>query len=532
MRDWWAHAAVSCAMAVQGKRAHDHLLAQARDPAAAQATALQSILTALAHTEQAQRFNLKQIRDAHAFRQAVPIQDYEDIRPAIERQIAIGALAFAPTKPLMYARTSGTTGAPKYIPVTAQVLAQMRRAQRAMAYAQHRAVQPYAGGIVGLVGTQREETLPDGTPAGAATGLIYETMPRFMRSKYLIPQDVFTLSDYPSKYAAIARHAACSPHVSVIATANPSSVLRLMSVLRDQLDDIATHAEPARAAQLKALARQRETVTLADLWPGLRMVNTWLGGGCAVAAEAVRAQLPAGAMMIDAGYVASEVRGTIVMDVARNLALPLLDDVFFEFVSVADWESGERDTLLLHELEEGAAYHVVVTTAAGLLRYHMNDVLRVTGRISQTPTLQFVRKGRGVTNITGEKLSEDQVQSAMAALPVVPPFFIVLADAQRSAYRAYIDTDTPADDLALRLDAQLRLVNVEYDAKRASGRLGPLSVIRLNRMAADAYHRHCVDFKKQREAQAKVLALQTAQEFDFDFTPYEQPDARHAPAHR
>jgi hypothetical protein len=174
----------------------------------------------------------------------------------------------------------------------------------------------------------------------------------------------------------------------------------------------------------------------------------------------------------------------------------------------------------------------VVTTAAGLLRYHMNDVLRVTGRIGKTPTLQFVRKGRGVTNITGEKLSEDQVLSAMAALPLPPPFFIVLADAQRGAYRAYVETDGDASELAARIEAHLRRVNLEYDAKRASGRLAPLSVIRLNRAAADAYHRHCVEHKKQREAQAKVLALQSAQEFDFDFSPFEHNDARGPSAHR
>jgi hypothetical protein len=53
-------------------------------------------------------------------------------------------------------------------------------------------------------------------------------------------------------------------------------------------------------------------------------------------------------------------------------------------------------------------------------------------------------------------------------------------------------------------------------------------VICISANAADAYHRHCVDNKKQREAQAKVLALQTTEEFDFDFGPYIVSDASHA----
>ncbi len=172
---------------------------------------------------------------------------------------------------------------------------------------------------------------------------------------------------------------------------------------------------------------------------------TWLGGGCSVAAEAVRQKLPPAARMIDAGYVASEVHGTVVVDAERNLALPLLESVFFEFVPVEDWNAGQRDTLLLHELERGRDYHIVVTTLGGLVRYHMNDVVRVTGKVGATPTLAFVRKGRGVTNITGEKLAEDQVNLAVAGLARRGrPAHAVLRFHRRcrrgAATRAYIET--------------------------------------------------------------------------------------------
>jgi hypothetical protein len=258
----------------------------------------------------------------------------------------------------------------------------------------------------------------------------------------------------------------------------------------------------------------------------LRTVITWLGGGCAIAAAAVREQLPDGAVMVDAGYVASEVRGTVVVDIKNNLALPMLGDVFFEFVPAAKWEVGERGTVLLHELEVGADYHIIITTIAGLLRYHMNDVVRVSGRIGRAPTLQFVRKGRGVTNITGEKLSEDQIHAAMALLPTPPLFYIVLADASRSVYRAYIELEGDAGDIAVALDASLCRSNLEYDAKRMSERLAPIEVSLLRAGAANAYHRHIVEKKNQREAQAKVLALQTTEECDFDFRPFELTHAR------
>lgn len=532
LSDLLANAAFAIAMETLGRRAHDRLLAQAQDPQAAQEAALRAILAANAATEQGQRLGLAQIPSIDAYRKAVPIHDYEDIRDQVSRQIETGAPILAPEAPIMYARTSGTTGAAKYIPVTSALLKQTRQSQRAMAYAQHKALRAFRGKVVGLGGASSEEILVDGTPAGAATGLIYQTMPRFMRAKYVLPSEIFGIADYSEKYLAIARLAACEPDVSVIATANPSTVLRLMEVIRANIADISSHASPARARDLGLLAAKDGDLTLADIWPRLRAVVTWLGGGCAIAAAAIRDQLPPAAVMVDAGYVASEVRGTIVMDIKNNLALPMLGDVFFEFVPAAAWEAGDRKTMLLHELEAGVDYHVIITTIAGLLRYHMNDVVRVSGRIGSTPTLQFMRKGRGVTNITGEKLSEDQVHAAMAALPSPPLFYIVLADARRSIYRAYIEATGDPAAIAATIDAHLSRSSLEYDAKRASGRLAPLEVVLLRPGAANAYHHHIVEKKKQREAQAKVLALQTIEECDFDFTPFELTHARLASSDR
>ena len=55
-----------------------------------------------------------------------------------------------------------------------------------------------------------------------------------------------------------------------------------------------------------------------------------------------------------------------------------------------------------------------------------------------------MRKGRGVTNITGEKLAEDQVNLAMAGLlpeaGLRTPFYVLVADAAAAGYTAYIET--------------------------------------------------------------------------------------------
>jgi hypothetical protein len=261
---------------------------------------------------------------------------------------------------------------------------------------------------------------------------------------------------------------------------------------------------------------------------------TWLGAGCTTAAAHIRALLPGDVRMIDAGYVASEVRGTVVVDAERNLALPLLEDVFFEFAPDEAWNAGDRNTLLLHELEQGPTYRVLVTTLGGLVRYDMKDIVRVTGFVGRTPALEFVRKGRGITNITGEKIAENQINCAMAevaaAAGVRVPFYVVLADAAAARYCAYVEGDAEARlvvDLAAALDAKLAALNIEYGAKRASGRLHPLRVVALRSGASRAYREHHVR-KGQRESQFKVLTLRDAAEIDFDFLRYASGDSADA----
>jgi hypothetical protein len=237
------------------------------------------------------------------------------------------------------------------------------------------------------------------------------------------------------------------------------------------------------------------------------------------------------ARMIDFGYVASEMRGTIVVDADRDLASPLLEDVFFEFVPLESWDNGDRETLLVDELEEGQDYQVIVTTFGGLVRYPMNDVLRAGPRIENTPTLTFRRKGRGMTSLTGEKLSENQASAAMTEvslrLGVCLRFCILLADAQRRRYRAYVElAGEPCDpaSFARGLDDELSTLNIEYAAKRGSGRLQAIEVVLLAPGAGESYRRDCVA-RGQRETQLKLPCLQNEEECRFDFEAHGSADA-------
>ena len=544
-----ANAALQLAMATRGRWAHDRLLRAAQSPREAQAKTLGAILRTCATTDFGRANGFASLADPDAFRRRIPVQDYEHLRPWIERQIATGRVVLAPEPPIFYARTSGTTGQPKAIPVTRRVLRDLKRAQRAMAFVQHRDSDAFAGCLLAIGGALCEERLQDGTMAGAVSGLIYGTMPAMVRAKYVLPPAVFAIDDYELRYAIIARLAVACADITTIATANPSTILRLLDQIRRDLPGIVPEiaagecalldrlkpgaaaavrqrigASPARARALARLLADDDPVTPERLWPALGTVVTWLGGGCALAARTVAGLLPPGAQMIDFGYVASEMRGTIVIDADRDLALPLLEDVFFEFVPLEGWENGDRETLLIDELEEGRDYQVIVTTFGGLVRYPMNDVLRAGPRIENTPTLRFLRKGRGMTSLTGEKLSENQVSAALTEvsrrLGAAVRFCILLADAPRRRYRAFVEfAGEPCDPAAFArgLDDELSALNIEYAAKRGSARLRAPG-------AGESYRKDCVA-SGQRETQLKLPCLQNAEECRFDFEAHGSADA-------
>ncbi|MBS0538346.1 MAG: GH3 auxin-responsive promoter family protein [Proteobacteria bacterium] len=540
--------AFRAAMATMGRSALHRLLTAARDPRAAQVRALAGILAANATTSFGRAHGFAALRDVDTYRTAVPIRDYEALRPWIDRQIG-GEAAVTADKVLMYARTSGTTAEPKRLPVTVRTLEQMKRAQRAMAYVQHRACPMFAGRVLAVAGATREETTPDGTPAGSVTGLIYETMPWVVRRKYVVPPEVFSIENAELKFGVVLRLALQHGDLTAVSAANPSTFLRLRDYSRQHWSTLipeiadgtfraadvlppgqreavksALFRAPERARELEAKAGAGEP-TVGDLWPRLAGIMTWTGGSCALAADVVRAAVPATTRIIEAGYVASELRGTVVIDAERGLALPVLEDVFFEFVPVEDWDAGSRETLLLHELEPGRDYQVIFTTAGGLYRYWINDVLRAGPKIGDTPTLTFMRKGRGVTNITGEKLTEQQVNAAIQFVARHNghgiPFHLVLADEEKSSYLALLEIEGPAHaaTVAESLEAQLRETNIEYASKRSSGRLGAMKVALLRAGAGAAYRRACVA-RGQRDSQFKVLALQYARECSFDFSTW------------
>jgi hypothetical protein len=521
----------------------------ARRPDQAQQSVLARLIRANRDTRFGREFGFDTISGHRDFQARVPVQEFETLRPYIDEQRTTGAPALTAEPPVFYAQTSGTTSKPKHIPITPSMLAMHRDEQALFSYLQYRACPgAFAGKAFGIMGAAIEGRLDSGHIVGSVSGHLYQSLPRGIRSRFVVPPDVLAIADYDLKYLTILRLALSQPHVTYLGAPNPSTFLRLLDILNRRrdllLDSLATGrfeaidaldpqlraivarrltADPDRAAHLRSLP----ALTFANVWPEIRLVTTWTGGSCGIALESVRTTLPSDCAVMELGYQSSECRGTIALEPETAGGLPTLQHHFLEFAEQGAWDGGYRQCLTLGQLAAGRRYYVLFTTAAGLYRYFMNDLVDVTGFFHQTPILRFVQKGRGVTSLTGEKLYEAQaieaVQDGAARCGVRSSFFVLVADERASAYRLYAQLDDgfrhDADAMSRMVDERLGELNIEYHGKRASGRLGPLVASWLRGGTAEAYKQASVA-AGQREGQFKLAVLQYRTSLTFPFEDY------------
>src|SRR5690606_26621746 len=88
---------------------------------------------------------------------------------------------------------------------------------------------------------------------------------------------------------------------------------------------------------------------------------------------------------------------------------------FFEFIPLAAVDEAQPATVDLKNLQVGSEYEIVLTSDAGLYRYRLGDIVRVTGWHATAPTFQFLYRRGTLLNLVGEKTSERHTASAITS---------------------------------------------------------------------------------------------------------------------
>jgi hypothetical protein len=528
-------------LAIPGGKLYSRYDRASRDPEAAQRAVLREILELASGTVFGREHGLEAIRDYEGFCDRVPVRDYEGHRPYVERHAKGEAGVLFPGKPLMYTRTSGTTALPKLIPISPYNFERTikNRGKLWLHGLARNFPGIYAGQDFTIVSPAVEGRTEDGTPYGSLSGLIYKNIPEFVKLVHTIPYDVITIKDYDAKAYCLLRLGVPADVTSVF-TGNPATILNLAvkadlwkeSLIRDVRDgtlkpDLAVEPhirraiedrlEPCagRATQLDAIASSNELFRPAEYWPNLRLVHTWTNGNCALVVPRLEPWFAQGTPVLDFGYIASEITASDLIDPATNGSLLALLSGFYEFSPVEDEGSADRRFLMAHEVEVGARYTIYVTTFSGLYRYDMNDIVEIVGQHNRAPILRFLYKGKGVTSIQGEKVSEAQFIEAVGAaareLSLRCDFFVGYANPERDLYELYVELPDDLsrerrDAFGAAVDARLRGLNVEYDAKRHTERLKSIEVVSLGPDAFARYRRLRLD-EGAHEGQLKWLHL-------------------------
>ncbi len=476
-----------------------------------------------------------EIQRTEDFRSRVPIGGYDRHEPYIDRvrQGDTGALFGPGTDVLMFALTSGTTNRPKTIPVTRESLADYRAGWTTwgiLAFDSHPAMMKDGlKPILQLASDWRERTTPSGIPCGAITGLTAHMQSRLVRTKYCMPEAASLIKDVEAKYY-VALRSSIHRDLGTIIAANPSTILAIArlgdrlkeTLIRDTADGTIDprfsipgqvlrsiggklrRKRKRTARALEDIANRTGRLLPKDYWPNLQFLSNWTGG-------TMRAYLRGypeyfgDRPVRDVGLIASEGRMTIPIEDGTPAGVLDVLHHYFEFIPAELADSETPDVVEAADLIEGRDYFIVMTTAGGLFRYNIHDMVRCRGFVGRAPLIEFLNKGAHFSSLSGEKLSEHQVvaavERAQRALNLALKSYLLVPEwGEPPRYVLLVEQgDLPhagsAQALASRLEHELRAQNDEYDNRQQTLRLAPATV----RAIADG---GWAEFQRRRLAQS------------------------------
>ncbi len=475
------------------------------------------------------------------YQKYVKLNDYEDLRPYVEKHKHGAENVLFPGKPIMYATTSGTTKEPKWVPITKEYLNNIYGKMTKVWLFSFIKNKPkvFTGKIVSIVGKVKEGEAPDGTFYGSVSGVTQRDCPAFVKKLYASPASVFSIEDYTARYYAIMRMG-IERNVTLVVTANPSTIVEMQNNANEFFDDYCNDIEhgtlkaelnipqwirddiqpylkpnPERARELRALKAKYGQVLPKHYWPNMQILNTWRCGNTKVYVDKFKNSFPEQMLHQEFGYFASECRFGLVLDDTLNTVLfPHFH--YYEFIAEEELESENKHFLQLWELEKGKRYCPYVTTFAGLYRYNMNDLVEVGDSFCNTPTVHMIQKVNGIVTMTGEKLSESQfieaVRVAEKETGLATRFFVGFADMEKSAYDLYYEfadaatTQEQAEQFTAVVDKALKADNIEYAAKRASFRVKDPVTYRLVPQSFEKFKAACIA-EGARDGQFKMNLL-------------------------
>lgn len=323
------------------------------------------------------------------FQAAVPVRDYEELKPWVQRAVEGEADVLWPGLPDYFCKTSGTTSGAKYIPITPDSMPNhIGSARNALLHYIHNAKNArfVDGKMIFLQGSPELSKTEGGILMGRLSGIVAHHVPDYLQANRLPSFEANCTAPWEAK-------------VNAIVEETKDQDLRLISGIPSWVQNYFERLlEVTGASHVKEVFPNFELFVFGGVAfePYRERFRTLIGGD------------------VDTVELFPASEGFFAYQDQLNdpgLRLNVDDGIFYEFIPAGEYFDENRRRLALHEVELGVQYALIITSNAGLWCYDIGDTIKF---VSEDP-YRIVVTGRikHFTSAFGEHVIAEEVEGAL-----------------------------------------------------------------------------------------------------------------------
>ncbi|KJJ38650.1 GH3 auxin-responsive promoter family protein [Aequorivita vladivostokensis] len=359
----------------------------AKNPVETQQKVFEKLISEAKNTAFGKDHDFKNIISFEDFAAKVPIRDYEELKPYVERVVSGEENILWPGKPLYFAKTSGTTSGAKYIPLTKESMPHHIEAARnaILCYINETGNADFVDGKMIFLQGSPEMQEKNGIKLGRLSGIVAHYVPAYLQKNRLPSWETNCIEDWETKVDAIVEETK-NEDMTVI-SGIPSWVQMYFERLQQNTGKKVgglfknfnlfiyggVNFEPYRAKFENLIGRRVDSI---ELFP---------------ASE---------------GFFAFQ-----DSQKEKGMLLLLNSGIFYEFVEASSFFDENPKRLTIGEVEIGINYVMIISTNAGLWAYNLGDTVQFTS----TKPYRVIVSGRIKHFISafGEHVIGKEVEEAM-----------------------------------------------------------------------------------------------------------------------
>ncbi len=471
------------------RRSVTRVMRAAMDPVATQQAVLRKLIAGGKDTAFGKEHSLENVKDHASLVKAVPLRDYEALRPWIERIVKGERDVLWPGVPLYLCKTSGTTSGAKYIPITQESLPNhIGSARNALfAYIARSGNTDFVDGKMIFLQGSPVLDRKGKVPSGRLSGIVANHVPSYLLRNRMPSFATNSIPDWETKVEAIVGE-------------TMSADLRLISGI------------PAWVQMyFERLLARTGKATVKEVFPHFSL---FVHGG--VNYEPYRSRMEAliggtvdrvETFPASEGFIAYQDQGP-----GEGLLLVLDNGIYFEFIPTSEIGKPGARRLSIGEVELGVNYALVLHTNAGLWGYEIGDTVRFVSL--KPPRIVVTGRTKHFTSAFGEHVIAEEVEGALkdavTAFPCEVSEFTVAPQLSPKEglpfHEWHIEFAVPPKDtagFAHTMDEALQRRNPYYKDLITGNVLRPLVIVPVQRGGFAAW----MKARGMNDAQSKVPRL-------------------------